>query len=300
MSHRTLRFDSVLPSIELLEELPLFVPSEQGEGEDSLFLSSDEPSCEQESPFGVFASLLLSSPNDPSSMKILSRRDEGNGYVTLRLKRPNGWAFEPGQYVEVRAMPGAKPLFLAIASGKNDCYIEVTGRASDDPSHSGYALFKDAGESLLISAPQGTFFPLTNIHPKTPLLVLGGGSGITALRSVLRSSPRRNAHLVYTHRTACDLMYKDEIVKWQAKGHQINLTREAHPDFGAGRIQDSIVQPIAPDTVAFICGPESLVKETVQFLVSLGVPRENIYGSLPKGAADGGPVFRGDHPLFLS
>lgn len=57
---------------------------------------------------------------------------------------------------------------------------------------------------------------------------------------------------------------------------------------------------IKPNVLVFICGPKELVLETAKILVEMGVPRKSIYGSLPTTAKDGGPVYRGDHPMMTS
>jgi len=79
--------------------------------------------------------------------KILDIKDEGSGYKTYKLSRPDNFEFLPGQYINIRS--GNKfssiikqPVSVAIASGTNDLYIEVTCRDSFLSWKPNHALYK--------------------------------------------------------------------------------------------------------------------------------------------------------------
>lgn len=238
------------------------------------------------------------------SAEIVDIFNENKDFKTLRVKRPKDWEFLPGQYLEIRSENSSanKPAILAIASGVNDEYIEITAKPNPNPSHANYCLNSTVGEYLTITGPLGTNFPVDLITPETPVLILGGGSGLTALKSLMESLPLgTDSKLVYSSKTVQELLYHDEIEKWIAEGHTISLTQDQADGFQQGRITEHLTHmEIKPNSLIFICGPKELVLETAKLLAAMGIPRESIYGSLPATAKDGGPVYRGDHPKMLA
>lgn len=61
---------------------------------------------------------------------------------------------------------------LAIASGIDDNFIEVTGRTSKNPMHPNHCLGRRAGKSLELTGPLGTSIPLELVTPQTPVLLV--------------------------------------------------------------------------------------------------------------------------------
>ena len=237
------------------------------------------------------------------SAEVLELISENKEFKTLRLKKPNDWNFLPGQYLEIRAenSSATKPAILAIASGIGDDYIEITAKPNPNPNHANHCLNSIAGEYLTITGPLGTNFPIDAITADTPVLILGGGSGLTALKSIMESLPfGTDANLIYSSKNVEGLIYQEEIEKWKSQGHTITLTQEKADGFAEGRISEHLKNTeIKPNTLVFLCGPKELVLETARMLAEMGVPRESIFGSLPATAKDGGPIYRGDHPAMI-
>ncbi|MFI0434437.1 MAG: hypothetical protein ACH350_01745 [Parachlamydiaceae bacterium] len=238
------------------------------------------------------------------STEIIEVVNQNKEFTTLRMKRPTDWEFLPGQYLEIRPSnsTSSRAAILAIASSINDEFIEITAKPNPNPSHANYCLNSKVGETLTITGPLGTNFPVNLITDDTSVLVLGGGSGLTALKSVMESLPfGTDSKLIYSSKTRDELLYLDEIEKWKAVGHTISFTQDKVDGFYQGRITEHLRQvEIKSNLLVFICGPEELVLETTQLLASMGIPRESIYGSLPATAEEGGPVYRGDHPEMLT
>ncbi|MBA3722270.1 MAG: FAD-dependent oxidoreductase [Parachlamydiaceae bacterium] len=226
---------------------------------------------------------------------------ENQEFRTIRIKKPDDWNFQPGQYLELRPEggdPTKRPSILAIASGTNGDFIEITAKPNKDPAHPNYFLNGNPGDRIVINGPLGSNFPIDLITKDTSVMVLGGGSGITALNSVVQSIPEgTDMQIIYSSKNEKDLIYRDEINKWKDEGHIVSLTQDKVDGFSQGRITDHLNNiEIKPNTMVFICGPKELVLDTAKKLVELGVAPECIYGSLPALAKDGGPVYRGDHP----
>jgi len=237
------------------------------------------------------------------SSEVIASIKENKDYTTLRIKRPADWNFFPGQYLEIRGENSSanKPAILAIASGVTDEYIEITAKPNSNPDHANYCLNSLPGEYLTVTGPHGSNFPVDAIQPDSPVLILGGGSGLTALKSLMDSLPYgSNSKLIYSSKSSEELIYRDEIEEWKQQGHTISLTQEEKEGFEHGRITEHLKNMvIETNTLVFLCGPKELVIETARYLAERGVPKELIFGSLPAMAKDGGPVYRGDHPKML-
>lgn len=238
-------------------------------------------------------------------LTILEVKEEGSGFRTIRLEKPEDWSFNPGQYVEITSgNPLSElcknPAMLAIASGVHDPYIEVSARSSIFPWHRNHALRRGEGNTLHVTWPIGTCFPLKVVKADTPVLLLGGGSGLTALRSIIRSlSSHANLSLYYSSKTRNEILYQNEVDEWKKRGHVISLTREKVEGYSSGHITEILSnKEIHPHTIAFLCGPVSQVQALLKVLLAKGLPKEQIYASLPYDALKGGPVYRGDHPYF--
>jgi cardiolipin synthase len=237
----------------------------------------------------------------PQQLVIEEVIEEGNGYKTLRLERPEGWAFTPGHYIEVGSgnilSEMTKGLSkLAIASGVNDSHIEITARASIKPWHPNRPLRREEGETLQVTGPLGTGFPLADLKPNQKLIVIGGGSGLTAIRSIMRSLPHSaDVSLYFSAKTQNDLFYKEDVVRWREKGHTIALTREQAPGFSQGRITNFLEKSDFPnDSLVFLCGPEEMIYASIKLLDKKGISRMQMFASLPRQALQGGPVYRAD------
>lgn len=312
-------------SSQLLSPFSLFSKKTEAINPSNISLSKPSPLNDKisalcqptqiESPLQNFVKLLssateiedISAPLETSTtqfsaeiIEIIQQRDD---FITIRMKPPADWQFFPGQYLEIRSENSTSdwPAILAVASGVNDEYIEITARPSADPSDPNYCLNGSIGEKLIITGPQGSNFPVDLITSETQTIILGGGSGITALKSLMESLPEgTNSKLIYSNKTADGLLYPQEIEKWKQEGHTISLTRDKAEGFKEGRVTEHLREiEIKTNTLIFICGPEDLVLETAQLLADMGIPRESIYGSLQVLAEDGGPVFRGDHSMMM-
>lgn len=226
--------------------------------------------------------------------------NQNNEFKTIRLKKPTSWKFMPGQYLEITlaGSQAKKPAILAIASGINDDYIEITAKPNSNPEHSNYCLNALVGDHLIVSAPLGSYYPIDLISPKTPVYILGGGSGLTALKSLMESLPQNaDKKLIYSAKTYEELIYKNEIEEWKEQGSIISLTQQKKEGFEEGRITQYLVfDAIDPNAFFFLCGSKQMVLDTAKLLIDSGVSKESIYGSLPVLASENGPVFRADHP----
>lgn len=147
------------------------------------------------------------------------------------------------------------------------------------------------GDQVEVRGPIGGWFTWEPAQPE-PILLVGGGSGITPLMAMLRErrrllgEQRDNAlaavaapmRMVYSVRTPNDTWFADELAT-TAVGEEICVahTRETGPGAGrpAGRIsavdlvwRTRSVDPV--DTTAYVCGPSGFVEYVSDLLIELG------------------------------
>ena len=142
------------------------------------------------------------------------------------------------------------------------------------------------GTAIDVEGPLGSF-----IFPETPaqqrVLLVGGGTGIAPLRSMIdhamRQHPSRRMALLYSARRADEFAFIDEFREHARAGrielHQ-TVTREDEGWRGdRGRIGRSHFEAVLHDsggTLCFVCGPAEMVTEAVATLTELGVPADAI------------------------
>jgi ferredoxin-NADP reductase len=119
-----------------------------------------------------------------------------------------------------------------------------------------------------------------------PLLLLGGGSGVVPLMSMLRhraaQGSRVPALLLFSSRTFDDVIFRDELLALDAKkdGFQLALalTRDQprrEQDFGR-RVDASMVAELigrlpAPPRHVFVCGGNPFVEAASQGAIEAGI-----------------------------
>ena len=213
---------------------------------------------------------------------------------TFRLRLPAWETFRPGMHYDVRltAPDGYQAQrSYSIATGpETRNVIDLTVETIDGGEVSPY--FDDVvivGDRVEIRGPIGGPFTWDG-SMGGPLLLIGGGSGIVPLMSMLRHRDSTARHvqtlLLYSSRSPEDVIYSDELeaLTEAENGLQIahTYTRKT-PDGWDGfarRIDVEMVSDVFDRLGAvgraFICGPEGFVETAANALVDAGVTSERI------------------------
>jgi ferredoxin-NADP reductase len=178
----------------------------------------------------------------------------------------------PGQHYDIRltAPDGytAQRSYSIASSPLDEGGIELTIDRLDDGEVSPY--FHDVveeGDQVEVRGPYASYFVWRGEHP---VLLVGGGSGVVPLMCILRhrrrSMPELPMRLVYSVRTAEDVIFADEL------GDETELTFTREPPAGwsghTGRIDASLLEGVAG--TAFVCGSNGFVEAASQLLVRAG------------------------------
>ena len=224
------------------------------------------------------------------------------------LRTPEPFPFVAGQHVDVRltAPDGYQAQrSYSIGSAPGDETVELvierlrTGEVSEF-----FHEVVQVGDTVELRGPIGGHF---NWLPgdRGPILLVGGGSGVVPLVSMLRARDRAGVTapfvLVYSARSFAEVIFRDELMERAAAGDGfsliLTLTREAgaFPGTRLGRIdRDTIAEALAllgaPPRLAYICGATAFVEVASMFLVEADVPAQRIrterYGGVPAALLD--------------
>jgi ferredoxin-NADP reductase len=207
----------------------------------------------------------------------------------LTLSRP--FAFQAGQHVDVRltAPDGYRAMrSYSIASAPQSASsIELAVERLDTGEVSTFLHDVVAvGDSIEIRGPLGGYF-LWPQNDDGPILLVGGGSGVVPLVSMIRHrraiSDPRSALLLYSVRSSADLLYGEEL--FELDQHRdgftlvVVLTREqpTRPgDYGrrvdAPMIANVIARLPAVPKAVFVCGSNPFVNAAADGAVAAGIP----------------------------
>lgn len=202
-----------------------------------------------------------------------------------------GLAFLPGQAVMVGTSGQRERRPYSIACSPEQAAatgrLELLVAVEPDGGLSSNLGEASRGTVMDVEGPIGTF-TLPAAAPAGRVLFVAGGAGIAPLRSMLDHLLRRQSaqriSLLYSARRSDEFAFIDELRGYSDAGqvelHQ-TVTRDDSISWTGrrgriGRDHFEAVLHEADATICFVCGPASLVNESVATLKALGVPERQI------------------------
>ena len=209
---------------------------------------------------------------------------------TFTLQLPNWQPFRAGQHYDVRltAPDGyqAQRSYSVASAPETTESIDLTIEIIPDGEVSPYFhQVIEPGDAVEVRGPIGGPFTWdTSIGG--PLLLVGGGSGIVPLMSMLRhklaGAPQVEALLLYSARSLEDVIYRaalEEAVHADPNvAVEITLTRSQPPGWkGYSRridrpMLEELLQRWSHPPHSYVCGPTPFVETVADSLVAGGVP----------------------------
>jgi ferredoxin-NADP reductase len=206
---------------------------------------------------------------------VASIKQETPRVKSFRIELPMWMPHLPGQHYDVRltAPDGyrAQRSYSIASSPLDEGQIELTIDRLADGEVSPY--FHDVvveGDQVEVRGPFTSYFVWRG---ESPVLLVGGGSGVVPLMAILRhrrrTMPELPMRLVYSVRGAEDAIYADEL------GDDTLLTyTRASPDGWeghTGRIDSALVSEAGVGSgTAFICGSNGFVEAASDLLLQAG------------------------------
>lgn len=150
------------------------------------------------------------------------------------------------------------------------------------------------GDIMGVRGPLGNWYPWDILEGKN-VVIIGGGFAFSTLRASIvymldNRDKFKDIHVVYGARSPGLLLYKDELIAWEAAGDiKMHITVDATDDpdwkYNTGfvpTITEQKAPPADDDTYAIVCGPPIMIRFTQPVLDKLGYRHENIINSLEK------------------
>jgi NAD(P)H-flavin reductase len=258
-------------------------------------------------------------PMVPEPWRVRRVRRETQETFTLELE-PVGtrdqFHFLAGQF-NMLYLFGVGEVPISVSSDPNDAQKLVhTIRAVGPVTRAMQKLKR--GDVLGVRGPFGRHWPVAEASGHD-VLIVAGGIGLAPLRPVLYEVlSKRNDYgqvaLVYGTRTPADLLYSGEMKRWQKRPDlqaHVTVDRASAPWNGNVGVVTSLIAKVTidfPNAIAMVCGPEVMMRFTVQELQKRGVDPERIYVSMERnmkcavgfcGHCQFGPTFIcKDGPVF--
>jgi ferredoxin-NADP reductase len=219
---------------------------------------------------------------------------ETKGTKTFTLTLPAWVTHQPGQHYDVRltAPDGyqAQRSYSIASEPERRGEIDLTVERIADGEVSPY--LHDVlivGDQLEVRGPIGGYFVWT-AQLGGPLLLIGGGSGVVPLMSMIRHRIAAGSdiptRLLLSSRTVEDIIYRTQLEGLSSKQVGIDvlftLTRQAPPAWTGyrRRIDDTMLRevlaPLGNASRIYICGPTLLVEAAANSLVRLELPSDHI------------------------
>ena len=211
------------------------------------------------------------------------------------LSLPQPAAFIAGQYMDVRLVAAdgyeARRSYSIASAPERPQPLELAVERLDDGEVS--AFLHDevrAGDEVELRGPIGGHF-IWSIADGGPVLLVGAGSGVVPLMSMIRHhAARGSGHrlvLVASARTANELLYREELLRLHDRQHGFSLlatvTRETPAPAGlaAGRIDRAMLAHALrllgrPPRLCFVCGSNGFVETATGLLLDLHQPAGRI------------------------
>ena len=206
------------------------------------------------------------------NLKVLKRR-VGRDCFSLIFKKPAGFSFYPGQYLDIKL--GGDTRAFTISSSPTEDFLMITTKKGISPFKKYLELLK-AGDTVDSSHPAGTFI----LDELSPAVFLAGGIGITPFRSMIKYAVTNKIKtpitLIYSN-SDNNFLFKEELNAWQKnypKLEIIYINTVQH-----GRLKTLPTSPSGARyqlPIYYLAGSPSFVDDMEKILLEIGLDEINI------------------------
>jgi NAD(P)H-flavin reductase len=228
-------------------------------------------------------------PVKPLNVRIIGIKQEIEGVKTYTFSADGRFAASPGQFNMV-GYPGVgeAPISFSsfVSSGIFAHTIKAVGRVTR------YFEGMKKGDELLLRGPYGRGWPMKKAEGKDVLLI-AGGLGIAPMRPVVQTILAKRSlfgevSIIYGARNEKNLLFMDEFMKWRKKISALLTVDEVMKTNAwkhhVGLVTDLLDKVrIRPDSsIAFLCGPEIMMRFVCRGLLMRNMPPSNVFVSMER------------------
>lgn len=216
--------------------------------------------------------------------------------ITLVLDvPPYSWDYKAGQHITIGVTIAGQRYYRSYSfatSPYQDPQPAITVKRVKGGKVSNYLHgHMQAGSHLDCSGPQGNFTLERKPYEKSYCCFIAGGSGITPLfsmiKTTLQQNPKAHLQLIYANRDEASIIYQEALASL-AQAHPARLTithvlsQPKHPNKAQkGRLTPSMLRTFLQNNDTshhyFLCGPTGLMDLAKATLIALGVDPTHIH-----------------------
>ncbi len=220
----------------------------------------------------------------------INRLTDDTVEVSFEVPKENqlSFTFTPGQYLNFAITIDGKEerRSYSICSGPKETLSVAVKQVENGKVSTWFNQTAQVGDSIYGAQPGGNF-----VRPKEVknIVAIAAGSGITPIMSMAKAAEGSDVHinLFYGSRTSNQIIFKDEISTLTNTKTTHFLSGEAVEGCVNSRIsQESLTNAIKSNLELlksdgfFLCGPETLIVETILVLKNFGVSEDKIFYEL--------------------
>lgn len=191
----------------------------------------------------------------------------------IRLNKPDGYSFTPGQATEVSVnKPGweneRRPFTFTCLN--SDPYLEFTIKSYPRGGVTEQIGQLKAGDELIVRDVWGA------IEYKGLGYFIAGGAGITPFIAILRQlhseGNAKGNKLFFSNKTGRDIIYEKELKDILGEDAVFVITDEKNSPYTNGYIDEKFLTSQIPDFTKhfYICGPDPMIKAISEILTKKG------------------------------
>lgn len=243
-------------------------------------LTNSEPICENRMvPALATIRRVIWETDDTFTLMIDSPALNGDGFKFTAGQFNMVYAFGVGESAISISSDPAKPGLLAHTIHRVGTVTTAMSRMK-------------RGDIIGIRGPFGSSWPLEQAAGRD-ICIAAGGIGLAPLRPVIYSLKRRREEfgriiILYGARSPLDLLYRVELEEWSKLPNTDVIVTVDRGDsswkgyIGVVTTLFSYIKMDSRATIAMVCGPEVMMKYTIEELQRRGIQKEQIYISMER------------------
>lgn len=213
-------------------------------------------------------------------VKILAIESVTHNVKSLKVEKPKGYSFIPGQATDVAInkpdLADQKRSFTFTALNDWD-HLEFTIKIYNDHNGVTKEIGKlKRGDELIIDDPWGA------INYKGEGTFIAGGAGVTPFIAILRDLKNKNElksnKLIFANKTSKDIILKNEFERLLGNNFINILSGEKTDQYKFGFITKEFLQSVLNNLNQFfyLCGPDPMIELVEKILGELNVDKNSI------------------------
>jgi ferredoxin-NADP reductase len=213
-------------------------------------------------------------------VKVLKAEFITHDVKRLRVEKPEGYSFTPGQATEAAVnKPGLEKQNrpFTFTSLNEDPQLEFTIKTYVERNQVTKAIGElKAGDEVIIHDVWGA------IHYNGPGIFFAAGAGVTPFIAIFRKLYKDNKisgnKLYFSNKTEKDIILKDEFEKILGENFYNTITREKSSKYDNRRIDEGFIKEKVKDFGQnfYVCGPDKFVTDLNQILQKLGANPDSV------------------------